>query len=168
MTDKELLDAYIEMWKETIGVQKHFNDIELRIRSLALTVLTFVLGGAALAVKERQSVRMFDAEISLGAVILLAGLCVWLAFYFMDQVWYHRFLVGAVRHGEALERVMRETLPEAGLTIEISNSSPYYFKISLPRLTREFAIRSAAKIRIFYSTVSLILLTLAALILFGS
>ena len=37
---------YIDIWKQTVAVQMHFNDIEWRIRGLALTVATFAIGAA--------------------------------------------------------------------------------------------------------------------------
>ena len=39
------LSSVLEIWKKTIDVQQHFNDIELRIRNFALTAFTFIIGG---------------------------------------------------------------------------------------------------------------------------
>ena len=119
------------MWKQTIDVQKHFNDIELRIRGLALTVLTFVLGGASLAIRDGNTISLNDFNLQLGALILIFGVLLWLTFYFVDQIWYHRLLMGAVIHGEELEKELRKVLPVAGLTHQISKSSPYMLKVSL-------------------------------------
>lgn len=104
MNDEEQARLYVEMWKQTIEVQKHFNDIELRIRGLALTVLTFTLGGASLALRDGTTVRLGALELQLSSLVLLIGAVIWLTFYFVDQIWYHRLLLGAVVHGETLER----------------------------------------------------------------
>ena len=55
MNDDEKVGHYIEIWKQTVTVQQHFNDIEWRIRGLALTAATFALGAAAIAAKDGNS-----------------------------------------------------------------------------------------------------------------
>ncbi|GIF45609.1 hypothetical protein DFJ67_0757 [Asanoa ferruginea] len=168
MEDKDTLNGYLELWKQSVEVQKHFNDIELRIRSLALTVVTFALGGATLAIKDDRSSVLFGVEIHLASAILFAGFVVWVAFYFVDQVWYHRLLVGAVLHAEALERIIDQYLPGAGLTASISKNSAYSFKVRVGRTSKVFTIRSRQKIQIFYTTVSAVLLLLALVIQLGT
>lgn len=120
MDDKDKVGFYVEMWKQAIDVQKHFNDIELRVRSLALTLLTFALGGATLAVKDGRATKIFGVDLQLGAIVLAAGLISWMAFYFMDQVWYHRLLIGAVKHAERIETILSADFPGVGLTQTIS------------------------------------------------
>src|SRR6266567_2070560 len=88
----EELDRAVEVWKTTVGVQQHFNDIEMRIRNYALTLLVGILAGAGVALKDKTIVQVAHHSVSLGSVILLAGLIGWLAFYFMDVAWYHRLL----------------------------------------------------------------------------
>jgi hypothetical protein len=46
----------IEAWKQTIQVQQHFNDLELRIRNYAITLLGALFGVAAYAFKEHAPV----------------------------------------------------------------------------------------------------------------
>lgn len=152
MTEEEQVPHYLEMWKQTIAVQQHFNDIEWRIRSLALTALTFALGAAALAAREKAAIQIFGWQVQLSFTILLLGLFLWIAFYFVDQIWYHRLLIGAVKHGEALEEVLRENLPAAGLTTQISKSSPYQFSVGFGRFNHQFkkTMHSSAKMRTFY------------------
>jgi hypothetical protein len=166
--DDERVKAYIEMWKQAVDVQKHFNDIEMRIRGLALTALTFALGGATLAVKDARTTVFFGLKVQLGAVVLVAGLIVWLGFYFMDQVWYHRLLIGAVVYGERLEEILRVDLPEAGLTKSISTHSVYPLRLKLGKRQWKYDLRSKQKIRIFYLLIAAILLVLAILTQFGA
>ena len=108
-SDYDKAALYVELWKQTIDVQKHFNDIELRIRGLALTVLTFVLGGASLALRDATVIKVGKIEIQFGALILLLGTLLWLTFYFVDQIWYHRLLIGAVVHGENLKKLLESS-----------------------------------------------------------
>jgi hypothetical protein len=144
-------DRYIDMWKETIGVQKHFNDIEMKIRGLALTVLTFVLGGAAVAIRYGTTVSLNGFKLQLGTLILVWGVLLWLTFYMVDQIWYHRLLIGAVIHGQELEKELRKVLPVAGLTHQISLSSPYLLKLSVgKRVLWQHELHTKGKIFFFY------------------
>lgn len=64
-------------------------------------------------------------RLSLAALIVFAGLLAWLAFYFMDVLWYHRLLKGAVTHGLAVEaRIRSLAIHGFELTTAIGNASP--------------------------------------------
>lgn len=121
LTEDQRVGHYISMWKQSVEVQQHFNDIEWRIRGLALTVATFALGAAGFAAKDRTEV----GQVSLGAVIVLVGLILWYAFYFVDRAWYHPLLKAAVASGTLLEDEIKKSLPAAGMTRAITDGSPY-------------------------------------------
>ncbi|WP_223839018.1 hypothetical protein [Nocardiopsis deserti] len=160
---------YVELWKQTITVQQHFNDISWRIRGLALTVMTFALGTAAVTSRHNIAVDFFSISLKFSALVLWLSLTLWLAFFFVDKSWYHRLLIGSVKHGEVLEEELRRTLPKAGLTRQISASSPSplpsYFHESWPYRQ---AIHSTGKLRIFYWTGTAVLTVFALGIQFGS
>jgi glucan phosphoethanolaminetransferase (alkaline phosphatase superfamily) len=157
-TNDERIKEYIEVWKKTIDVQQHFNDLELRIRNFAITVLGAVLSGTALSLKEGLAVSLAHRRLPLAALLMLVALITWLAFYFMDRFWYHRLLYGAVAHGEKIEKRMRLVLPEIGLTQSIGAASP--IKIG------NWQIRTTLKMDLFYLTVAgLLLVLLVALFL---
>lgn len=123
----------------------------MRIRGLALTVLTFVLGGAAVAVRDGTTVKLHGFTLQLGALILVLGVLLWMIFYMADQYWYHRLLMGAVIHGQELENELRKVLPVAGLTHQISKSSLYLMKISvLKHVLWQRELHSKGKIFLFY------------------
>jgi hypothetical protein len=164
MTSDDKIKSYVEMWKQTIAVQQHFNDICWRIRGLALTALTFSLGAAAVAARETLETRLFGFELRLATVLAIVGLVLWLVFYFVDQIWYHRLLVGAVKHGQTLEDVLRAEFPKAGLTYEISNSSPYTVEV----LGKKVAVlHSRTKLKIFYFAVAVLLALFAVALQVG-
>ena len=106
----------VEAWKKTVEVQQHFNEIEMKIRNYAITVLVAVLGAVAFAVKEGLP--------ALAGVFLCFGAVGVLLFFFMDLAWYHRLLMGAVRHGVKIEQDHANDLPELGLTTAIGRASP--------------------------------------------
>lgn len=53
----------LEAWKKTVDVQQHFNDLEMRIRNIALSAMTAVLGAAAFAY--HQGLQIQDETLSL-------------------------------------------------------------------------------------------------------
>lgn len=124
----------LDMWKQTVTVQQHFNDLQLRIRNFAITVFGAVLGATAFAVKENLHLSVGGRSASLASTILLGGALTWLAFYFMDRWWYHMLLVGAVLQGKALEQELQAHFPNASLTSTIGDNSPlrFGFVVTLP------------------------------------
>jgi hypothetical protein len=149
LSDDERCSRYIDLWKQTVEVQQHFNDLEWRIRGLALTAATFALGASAVAAKDGTT--FFG--ISLGSGVLVAGLILWFGFYFVDRYWYHPLLIGSVKHGEKLEGELRVYLPEAGLTRDITAASHIKPPKGLGRIAGkndDNTLRSEEKLRIFY------------------
>ena len=138
MDDTPKDQLILEAWKQTIAVQQHFNDIELRIRNYAITLLGALFGVAAYAFKEHAS--WIIVEALLGASLILCY-----AFYFMDRHWYHRLLIGAVRHGVSIED---NAPPQLALTKAIGAASPvtlWWWKNEL---------HSDTKITLFYSFIA--------------
>jgi hypothetical protein len=157
-TSNERINAYIEVWKKTIDVQQHFNDLALRIRNFAITVLGVVLSGTALSLKEGLRVSLIGITVPLGSLLVFVALITWLAFYFMDRFWYHYLLVGAVKHGTRIEQRLKRVLLDIDLTNSISAASPIQIG------TRQ--IHAARKMDIFYLTVAALLLVLMISLIF--
>lgn len=138
---------YVEMWTQTVAVQQHFNDIEWRIRGLALTAATFSVGAAGLAVNTGHALP--------GAVILGVGLVLWYAFYFVDRYWYHPLLVAAVVQGHLVEdKIEGIGLAGVSLTKSISAGSPIerptMIKLFTRKKNKEEKLRSEGKLVWFY------------------
>lgn len=119
LTTNEALGHYISLYKTSVDAQQHFNDIEWRIRGLALTAATFALGAAGVAAREGSTI----GPVSLGSAVLILGLFLWYAFYFVDRFWYHPLLKGAVKGGTELEAAIRRHIPEACMTEQITAQS---------------------------------------------
>ncbi|GHD89177.1 hypothetical protein [Kocuria marina] len=146
LTRNEQVSHYIDLYKQSVSVQMHFNDIEWRIRGLALTAATFSLGAAGVAAKDGTQVGC----VSLGTVVLAIGLLLWYAFYFVDQAWYHPLLKAAVENGTAIEKEISESLPQANMTATITENSGYQTKRVVRFLSRKESMRSADKLVWFY------------------
>ncbi len=145
MDDKDVL---MELWKKTVDVQQHFNDIELRIRNIAIALLASVLGVAAVAFREGRPL--------VACLVCGAGLVALLAFFLMDYLWYHQLLRGAVEYGKALEARIADLagtaeIPAEGLTGAIGRTSAYRIPMKwwLPFL-RGKELHSSTKMRMFY------------------
>jgi hypothetical protein len=153
MTD--ILQAKLEVWKTIIDVQKHFNELEMRIRNVAVTVLAAFLAAAGYTMKENLHITLSGSTVTLTSLVLIAGTLCWLAFYGMDRFWYHRLLRGAVNQGLVIEDSLATDLPEIRLTKAIGDASP----VQVFGLT----IRSGTKIDIFYLLVAGLLLVAAVI-----
>lgn len=144
-----LLTNFVEAWKKTVDVQMHFNDLGLRIRNFAITVLGALLGGAALTLKDQVRVTILNHSMPAAALLTIVAIVTWVAFYVMDRFWYHELLLGAVAHGAALEDRLSPTLPGIGLTKTIGAN-----------FTKE---QSKGRMKLFYLSITgaLVVLTLA-------
>lgn len=145
----------IEIWKTIIDVQKHFNELEMRIRNVAVTVLAAFLAAAGFTMKENIHVMLWIGPVSLTSLVLLGAAVCWLAFYGMDRFWYHRLLVGSVKQGLVAEEALGDTYPEIRLTKAIGDESP--IRIG------NWRVRSSRKIDIFYWLIAFLLLVGAAI-----
>lgn len=146
LTMNEQVGHYIDVWKKTVEVQQHFNDIEWRIRSLALTAATFTLGAAGVAAKDDARVGW----LSLGTLVTLVGLLLWYAFYFVDRIWYHPLLKAAVAQGTLIEDEIKKTLPHVGMTATITARSVQPTRRLARLLTRKTELHSDDKLVRFY------------------
>lgn len=139
----ELPESVIAAWKMAITVQQHFNDLSMRIRNLAVTLLGALLGAAALSYREGISVDFPGGRIPMELVVLVVAFIVWVAFFLMDLFWYHRLLKGAVIHAQSIEAKYEGLHPELSLSKAIRESSPVH--------VGKWTINSNKKIVIFYS-----------------
>jgi FMN phosphatase YigB (HAD superfamily) len=139
---KDEKQVAVDIWKKTVDVQQHFNDLELRIRNFALTALTALVGAAGFVGRERFGLDVGGLKIPAAALILFGGVPIVTAFWFMDRLWYHRLLYGAVRHASFIEQRNRAVLPELGLTGAIGRESPVTLF--------GWRMRSPRKIDVFY------------------
>jgi hypothetical protein len=86
----------IEAWKQTIAVQMHFNEIAMKIRAFALTLIAAILTAESLS------------KVQGNCWAIAAALVSWFAFYLMDRWWYHYLLLGAVLHAEDIEEQAKQ------------------------------------------------------------
>ena len=139
-----LAAGQIEIWKKIVDVQQHFNDLELRIRNFALIVTGAFLGLGGYAIKDGGIIDVFGLEVSIAGLVVVSAIFPLLAFYFMDRLWYHRLLDGAVQAGIQAETALKQLGFTVDLGSQISSKSPFtlwVFKVP---------IHSKTKMDIFY------------------
>ena len=127
MTDKEKAELQLKAWEKTVEVQEHFNDISLRIRNLFVTLLAATIAIVGYGVKAAGSsttpVLLNELIRPYMPLVTLLGLFICFAFWFLDRLWYHRLLRGAVGMGQDLEAALRPAIGDIGLTTRISKES---------------------------------------------
>jgi len=123
MDEKQIL---LEAWKTTITSQAHFNEMTMKLRSTALTLVAAILTAESLA--------------GSGSLAVVAALISWVAFYVLDRWYYFYLLLGTVLHGESLEKRANElgmVLPKEpdsansllGLTYRVSKLNQEHWKL---------------------------------------
>lgn len=144
-TNNPLLDNLTDAWKTVVEVQQHFNDIEMRIRALCLTLLSTLFGAASYFYHQSTTAGGFNPLIT--PYLLAIALAIVLLFWFMDVCWYHVFLRGSVDAGERLEKKMQDEGFPLDLTRSISQRSEQ---------GRVLSWTSSARGNVFYGVLALV------------
>ncbi len=161
---QEHLVLVVDVWKHGVGVQMHFNDMCMKIRTLYFTILAAAMGLIGVVQGKSIIVEYPLIHIHLVLFVLLAIIPISMLFYFLDAHWYHRLLLGAVEHCGAIEIKYKAVLPEIQLGTLISAKSPVHFEgvwrkvfwFIKDKRFRDPAtsnIHSDAKIEVLYKTV---------------
>lgn len=158
----------LQIWEKTIDVQMHFNDIEMRIRSIFVTVILALTGAIGWTLDKSYQLQITDSvSINFAILLLASGIIATKLFWFIDKHWYHKLLVGSVKQTLALDKKYGEKIPALGLTTSISGSSPLKnfgnsvfgrvakFTKIVKKDSESFTghdLRSTGKIDLFYNT----------------
>ena len=140
--DKQLL---LEAWKETVNVQMHFNEMEMKIRTLAVTVISALSGAIGYLLKEHITNSIFIT------LLIFVGFAAWICFYFMDRYMYHKLLKGAVQAGIQIEEKLKDLKIDVALGDCIKKASPVDIFCN-----KNLQMHSDQKLDFFYTSVPLI------------
>lgn len=138
----ETVANQINIYKSIVDVQKHLNDIEIRIRALGFSFLGVLAGAVGVALRIEPNSSIGYTGVELARLFLLAALVIWCGVWFMDRHWYHRLLYGSVYEGLEMEKWLRRVGLRAALTDKIGEFSPIRIL--------DWKLRSPAKIDLFY------------------
>lgn len=113
----------IEIWKKCIDVQQHFNDLEMRIRNFAISVVGALIAAVSFTYQQGLTTEIFGHKVATGLGLVVAAIFAWAGFFLMDRYWYHILLKGSVKHAAKIEEKYKESIPELGLGLTISSAS---------------------------------------------
>lgn len=111
LTDEQKMNVILEEWKHVTNVQMHFNDMIIRMRTLALSVVitVFGAGGFAIAAHRDQFVTLYGRELHVSAFVVTFGLILWLTIFIIDYWYYYKLLIGSVRRGNEIDSAFWES-----------------------------------------------------------
>ena len=178
-TQDERHKQVIEVWKTVVQVQQHFNDISMRIRSMVVTILLALFASVGFLYDKNVQIEIWSFDIKFAILVPLFGIFGAYLFYFIDRYWYHRLLVGSVKHAIDIEKKYKSEIPELSLSEAIGAESPYEPRgpvrwlacllVSDKRFRETRRLHSDGKIELFYKSVMLVLLlTTLTLAFFGN
>ena len=64
------IELQYKAWEKTVDVQMHFNDLCLRLRSYAISILGVLLGATALAYRYGGTIEFFKIKLHTSAVFI--------------------------------------------------------------------------------------------------
>ncbi|WP_063644925.1 hypothetical protein [Aliivibrio fischeri] len=150
----EMFKLNIEIWKKTIDVQQHFNDLEMKVRNFGLLIIAAFISAIGVSIKGNYNIPLNDTSIPIAAFLSFGAFIIWLLVYFVDVHWYHPLLKGSVLQGMEIEEKLKNDFPTIGLTFKIGESSAIDFFLWKK-------MRSTTKAKIFYHGISIVLLSLS-------
>jgi hypothetical protein len=134
MSPDDVLRAQIDSYRLCVEVNKHFNEIEWKMRSVAFTLVAAIISAAGFASAHHLAFDIARIDfgfghleghrLSLATGLLLGSLIIWVMFYAMDVHGYHKLLTSSVDQAKKLQREVRKFIPEFGVTLQISDASP--------------------------------------------
>jgi hypothetical protein len=163
-TDRERLKLVVDIWKHAVGVQMHFNDMGMKIRTLYFTILAAAMGLVGVVQEKVIVIQSPPITVDLALFVVTTVIPISMLFYFLDKHWYHRLLLGAVNHCIFIETKYKDVLPEIALGAAISKESPvvftgawrgFFWFLKEPRFRDKTLsrIHSDAKIEVLYKSV---------------
>jgi hypothetical protein len=106
-----------------VDVQQHFNDLEMRVRNFAITVVGALIAAVGFTYQQSLQTPLLGHRFPTGVGLIVAAFFAWASFFFMDRFWYHVLLKGAVDHTTEIEARYNEIIPGIGLGKTISEAS---------------------------------------------
>lgn len=141
--DNDKIKNSIEVWKKTVDVQQHFNDLGMRIRNFAITIVGVLIAAVGFTYQHGLETSLFGFRYGTGLFLVAAAGFAWLAFFLMDRYWYHVLLKGSVTHAGKIETELNEKVPGIGLGKTISEVSGTVRVLG-------FTMRSERRLNTFY------------------
>src|SRR4051794_34609827 len=75
----------------------------MRIHSMFVTILLALFAAIGFLYEKNLHLEIWDLSLKFAILIHLFGIFGTYLFYFIDRYWYHRLLVGSVKHAIYIE-----------------------------------------------------------------
>ena len=143
-------------WSKIVDTQMHFNDMVMRVRNLAVTLILAVFGAAAYGIQYQAPQYFLDIsghKTHVSFLVVTFGVAGWFALWILDTQHFHLQLRGAVEFGKNLENkysgngLLGNIL---GMTNAITKYSRTFWGF---QKVYKWPITAAWKINIFYLAV---------------
>ncbi|TCC12552.1 hypothetical protein E0L21_07865 [Kosakonia quasisacchari] len=156
----ELLKIKVDIWKQVVNTQQHFNDLAMKIRNFAILILSAFIGAIGVSFKSGFAFVVMGHSTSVATILSFGAAIIWMLFFFVDVYWYHPLLVGSVKKGIAIESKIGDELKDfIDLTKTIGNESPKEIKFSFrKKVYKRIELHSKDKAKLFYLGVFYLLL----------
>lgn len=119
--DGKLDERAVQVWKTSIEVQMHFNELIMRNRTIVTSFITTIFGAAAYALKDANiSLDLMKYTLPVSALIILFGVFFLIAYAVLDYCYYQHMLFGAVDYTEKMDQRYWNDL---GLTTAITKQT---------------------------------------------
>lgn len=94
----------LEEWKTVIQTQMHFNDMLMKMRTTAVTIVLAVFGAAAYSLQyDKLYLTISDYSFHAAVLIMTFGLGMLAGVFCLDYFYYYRMLLGAVKRGDEID-----------------------------------------------------------------
>jgi len=97
-------------WKTVIETQMHFNDMLMRMRTAAISVVVAIFGAAAALMGQfpDQRLSICGRKVHASVGVIFGGLVLWIVIFIMDYCYYYKMLLGAVERGQEFDRAFEK------------------------------------------------------------
>ncbi|HHH2117695.1 hypothetical protein AB8989_08085 [Yersinia hibernica] len=158
--EMERMKITVDIWKTVIDTQKHFNDLEMKVRNFGILVLSAFIGAIGVSFNSGYFFSIYGINAPVAFILSFGATIIWFLIYFVDVYWYHPLLLGAVKHGASIEKGLIDIMPEIGLTTRIGKESP-------TQIFWKKDVHSTTKAKLFYFGVLIVLIISTTLLFFA-
>ena len=137
--DIQKLSLLIEEWKTVIQTQMHLNDMLMKMRTAAISMVVAVFSAAAVVIGQFPDsyLRILGKETHISILIIIFGIALWLGIFAIDYGYYYKMLLGAVKRGYEFDEAFEDTKIYENMT-PFGLSSRIRDKIGKPGASKYF------------------------------
>lgn len=112
-----------KQWVAALETQMHFNDMIMKMRTLAFTVVSSIFGAAAIVFGQYPNRVVTDplpwisGDVHIAALVAFAGIALLAAFYLLDYFYYFRLLIGSVQGTYQFDSKYANVVTLSGATV---------------------------------------------------